>query len=85
MHITSQQITVKATNGKGLHIFLSVIYGSNFSSERNELWDDLRYIPKTFISSPWVVMGDFNTARHTDEKMGGKRLSFTKLAPFNDA
>jgi len=42
MHITSQQVTVKATNVGGLHIFLSVIYGSNFSYERNELWDDLK-------------------------------------------
>ena len=84
MHTTSQQITVKAINGGGLHIFLPVIYGSNFSSERNELSDDLRYICKKIISAPWAVMGDFNTARYTDEKMGGKPLSFIKLSPFND-
>ena len=35
-------------------------------------------------SSPWLLAGDFNTARFTSEKVGGKTLSFSQLSPFND-
>ena len=30
------------------------------------------------------MLGDFNTARYTDEKLRGKALSFANLTPFND-
>jgi len=84
LHSSSQQITLKASNAGGLQLFLPVVYGSNLSSERTLLWQDLVYLTNTFISGAWVVMGDFNTARFSDEKLGGKAFSSEKLSHIND-
>ena len=81
---TCHQLTIKASNVGGLQLFLIVIYGSNWFSERAQLWSELEYINKSSISGPWVVLGDFNFARYTNEKIGGKSLSFAKLSPFNN-
>ena len=32
---------------------------------------------------PRIILGDFNTARFLDEKMGGSRLTFSKVESFN--
>jgi len=31
---------------------------------------------------PWIVLGDFNVARLSDEKVGGKPLSIQKANDF---
>ena len=64
--------------GEDYRSFLTVVYGSNYGSERNQLWNELRHINRTFISNAWAVLRDFNCARFTDN------LSFAKLASFND-
>ena len=35
-------------------------------------------------ASPWLLAGDFNTARFSYEKVGGRPLSFSQLNSFND-
>jgi len=46
------------------------------------LWQEL--LSLNIQSSPRLLAGDFNTARFTDEKVGGKALSFQQLGPIND-
>ena len=67
-----------------LKSYLTVVHGSNSYSTRNQLWNDLGHINRTYISEAWAVLGDFNIARFTDEKLGGKTLPFAKLASSND-
>ena len=69
LHSSSQVTTIKANNTGGLHLFINAVYGSNWRYERN--------------CGPWVVLGDFNTARHSDEKLGRNPPPLAKLAPSN--
>ena len=50
--------------------------------ERQVLWKELQELQ--INSSPWLLAGDFNTARFSNEKVGGQQLSFSKLRSFND-
>ena len=60
---------VKAKNSGGLTIFLTVVYGSNWFNERIALWSNLIYIKEQYISGPWAVLEDFNSARCLDKKI----------------
>ena len=81
---SAQQISIKATNAGSLQLYLTIVYGSNWQRETEQLWSLLIQINQHFIDGPWSVMGDFNTARFCYEKIGGKPLAFAKLTPFNN-
>ena len=81
---SAQQISMDCTNKRGLHIAITVVYGANLQSQRASLWTELKYISCSIVNLPWVVMGDFNTARYTNEKLGGRRLKISQLRDFND-
>jgi len=34
--------------------------------------------------TPWMLVGDFNVVRYSDEKVGGRTLSIQQLQNFND-
>ena len=62
----------------------TIVYGANTQRERTSLWSDLRRLAPSTTTLPWLVMGDFNTVRFTDEKIGVKLLSINQLKEFND-
>ena len=72
------------TNKGGMHGFLTIVYGENVQAKREPPWNNLFTIASQVQDSPWLVSGDFNTARYTGEKVGGKALSLAQLSPFND-
>ena len=76
-----QQITIQAVNKGSLIIILSVVYGENWIAQREILWDDLRIIHQYYGHKPWSILGEFNTARSINEKLGGNQLSFEKFEP----
>ena len=78
-----QQITVRAINKGGLDIVLSIVYGENWWSLREQLWQDLKTIHHVHDHKPWAIIGDFNTTRFLDEILGGGRLTYAKIASFN--
>ena len=49
-----------------------------------ELWKELCVISQQFGNSLWCVMGDFNIVRFSNDKVGGKELSFNRLQEFNE-
>ena len=61
--------------------YLSVVYGLNTSGARQSLWDRQAL---NISNVPWLVTGDYNTSRFTDEKVGGRTLFFQQLSAFND-
>jgi len=64
--------------------FLIIVYGENFLSRRESLWKDLQHISGYVQGHLWLMAGDFNTARYTNEKVGGRTLNIGQLVPFND-
>lgn len=81
---SAQQITMNCSNKGGLHLGITVVYGANFKSQRLNLWNELSTISDLFADIPWAVGGDFNTARYTNEKIGGRYLSISQLRDFNE-
>ncbi|KAK1310887.1 hypothetical protein QJS10_CPA08g00722 [Acorus calamus] len=66
----------------GLSFYVTIVYGSNSPADRQILWADLlRKAPH--ISIPWLVGGDFNEVRYTNEKLGGRALQTNRLMNFN--
>lgn len=70
-----QQITAECLNNGWLQIYITVIYGANYQSQRVSLWNELIKISSIISDSAWVVLGDFIIARYTGEKIGGRKLT----------
>ncbi|XP_020690503.2 uncharacterized protein LOC110105345 [Dendrobium catenatum] len=62
---------------------ISVIYASNSSLERKDLWDFIVKVapPGNF---PWALIGDYNCCRYASEKLGGTPISHSNLSDFNN-
>lgn len=81
---SAQQITTHCINSGGLLINISVVYGDNFESRRSLLWRELISISDLMSDTHWTVLGDFNSVRFTNERIGGRRLAIAQLRNFND-
>ena len=81
---SAQQITVDCLNKGGLQVHFTVVYAANYHSQRVSLWKELVDISVMINDSPWAVLGDFNSARFTSEKIGGRKLTMDMLRPFNE-
>ena len=81
---TKQQISLLALNQAGLQIVVSFVYRENWESLGKSLRSDLCSMHDTHGHLPYMVLGDFNVARYTDEKVGRKPLSIQKLKDFNE-
>ncbi|KAK9733272.1 hypothetical protein RND81_04G056300 [Saponaria officinalis] len=68
-----------ATN-REFHI--SVVYGSNNATERQELWTNLTSFAATV--GPWLVLGDFNVIRYEHEKLSLTPPVLSDIVDFND-
>ena len=75
-----QQLTLSHSDKGGFLAFLTIVYGENVLCRRESLWKDLQHMQ----GHPWLVAGDFNTARNTNEKVGGRTVNIFQLTPFND-
>jgi len=76
--ISEQQITLFVKNKGGLEGYLTVVYVINTHVERMGLWRELKEL--NFTIHPWLLTGDFNTTRFTNEKVGGKQLTYQQLS-----
>ncbi|XP_020696824.2 uncharacterized protein LOC110109937 [Dendrobium catenatum] len=61
---------------------LSVVYAANTQSDRTSPWNQLASLADS-ISSPWLVMGDFNCFRTVKEKLGGFPPQHSQLNEMN--
>lgn len=61
---------------------LTALYASPDFYIRKTIWE-LSYL-SNFITTPWLVMGDFNDISHPNEKFGGNPLTERKMKIFND-
>lgn len=64
---SSQLIHMSIHPQTGPHFCSTFVYGSTDRNERLELFRQLHDISRT-ISSPWLVLGDFNTVANFNER-----------------
>ena len=81
---SSQHITLSVKNKGGFSGVISFIYGENWQFRRKVLWGELSSLAHTYNLPPWMLVGDFNVAKYSDEKVGGRTLSIQQLQDFND-
>ncbi|XP_077226456.1 uncharacterized protein LOC143859720 [Tasmannia lanceolata] len=62
---------------------LTAVYAHNSGSSRRVLWEDIRLIASGH-SENWIVLGDFNTTRFSDERFGGALPVSKDLEDFNN-
>lgn len=61
--------------------YLNAVYGSPRACLRSDLWDNIRDISKG-ISDHWILIGDFNTFLHPDNKRGGRLVTVEQCRDF---
>ncbi|KAI9073164.1 hypothetical protein K1719_044870 [Acacia pycnantha] len=64
-------------------LLLTAIYSVLTPSLKQALWSDLRSMADS-ISSPWIVVGDFNDIASADERVGGSIINDARLKIFKD-
>ncbi|KAK1305982.1 hypothetical protein QJS10_CPA10g01592 [Acorus calamus] len=67
----------------GLQFYMTSVYASNAEIDRCHLWDDLTSIARLSMDKPWLIGGDLNEVRYTNEKIGGRPPSLRRLKKFN--
>lgn len=63
------------------YLLLTSVYAHNNAQEKIALWKSLVDISAT-NSSPWVVLGDFNSILLSKEKSGDSTIYLSKMANF---
>lgn len=57
--------------GEGTSFLLTNIYAPNNRLGSSKFWKKLEAIRALYKDDMWIIMGDFNTPLHDDEKFGG--------------
>ena len=86
--IDHQVICLKCFNIRlNTEIIFSFVYGHNREMDRCLLWNILETTSSAInsLNVPWVVLGDFNTVRSSNEKVGGNRVNMAWLERFNNS
>ena len=85
VHSMDQAMLCHVTALQGNYSFWwSAIYASNNYVERRMLWRHLIWCEPMVGSNPWIVLGDFNTTRFFNEKIGGNLVYDTTMADFHE-
>ncbi|XP_074277150.1 uncharacterized protein LOC141600798 [Silene latifolia] len=58
----------------------TVVYGSNFDSDRERLWMQLNHL-KDLCTKPWCIYGDFNALLNYNERLGSE-VSWNEIRDF---
>lgn len=65
-----------------LAFMLTYVYSFNVKEERRDFWSTLQ---TTLYSNtkPWLILGDFNSILHLEDRLGGNPISWTKIVDFS--
>ncbi|KAI9100849.1 hypothetical protein K1719_024211 [Acacia pycnantha] len=84
-------VTVVCTNQQYFHlristmdrrlVFLTAVYAIPSASFKQALWDDLLSMAGE-MSSPWLVVGDFNDIMAASERAGGAGVCYLRVGNF---
>ena len=85
VHAMDQAILCHVTALKDKYSFwCSAIYASNNYLDRRVLWRHLLWCEPMVGHNPWFVMGDFNSTRFFNEKIGGNMMYDNAMADFHE-
>ncbi|KAJ6725237.1 hypothetical protein OIU85_023090 [Salix viminalis] len=72
IHSSAQWLTCDINNLSGLHITrITFVYGCNDHVARSSLWHYLQTESLSNASTPWGIMGDFNSVLCPSDRSGG--------------
>ncbi|KAK1295553.1 hypothetical protein QJS10_CPA16g00373 [Acorus calamus] len=54
-----------------LQFYMTSVYAYNGESARAQLWEDLISVARNSMDKPWLIGGDMNEVRYTNEMIGG--------------
>ena len=75
LEISEQFIHCEATQlSTSRHFLVTFIYGHNFASQRQPLWDALHHL-STSINGAWCLLGDFNSVLSKEDRLGGNEVT----------
>lgn len=72
-------VKVKATN---VLLHLIVVYELHIVTNKREMWDNLRNLAQ-HQQGPLLIMGDFNSIRAMDDRIGGNPVQQAEVIDFN--
>jgi len=70
--------------GSTEQILILGVYGPHIPREWKNFLNDLQATRRIFPGIPWIVGGDFNMIRTTEEKKGGIRRIYQNMEEFNE-
>ncbi|XP_019264059.1 PREDICTED: uncharacterized protein LOC109241742 [Nicotiana attenuata] len=80
--MTDQAVTCMVSHNRlQMGFMMTIVYAFNTKEERRSLWNYLDTVSKN-VGGPWIVMGDFNSVLHTDDKVGGNPVSLAEIVDF---
>ncbi|KAJ6380478.1 hypothetical protein OIU78_027942 [Salix suchowensis] len=86
IHCTSQWITCDVCNYSTTEtIRITFVYGRNTPAERRPLWDYISSHSQAFSHNPWILLGDFNSIMHSDQREGGATSWLSHSEDFQKA
>ncbi|XP_060210448.1 uncharacterized protein LOC132637368 [Lycium barbarum] len=62
---------------------VSIVYAYNTREERRELWDEIE-MQSIACLKPWLLLGDFNSVLHMDDRLGGNPVTLPKVTDFQN-
>lgn len=65
----------------GEKFFVTFVYARSSTVDRKELWQHFRQMEPS-IQSPWVILGDFNSVLHANERFGGEPVTPSEIEDF---
>ena len=65
----------------GFSGILTAVYGSPNHTSRKDLWELLRCIASN-MQNEWILLGDFNTFLHPENKKGDRPVSMDQCKDF---
>lgn len=86
IHCTSQWITCDVCNYSTTETMrITFVYGRNTPAERRPLWDYISSHSLAFSHTPWILLGDFNSIMHSDQREGGATSWLSHSEDFQQA
>lgn len=66
-----------------IRFLITFVYTHNLKEERKELWEYLNQLRKESIT-PWIVLGDFNSVLHREDRIGGNTVTLSEVVDFQE-
>ena len=81
LHIHAQFIHCRVETADKPYFFFTAVYGLHTVEDRRDLWRELLHI-SGMLSSPWLLMGDFNSILSSEDRWNGAAVTVHETMDF---